>query len=135
MSEPLSYPLSENHPDRLRTPSGLRYQDLTLEALLEGRAGMEELRVTAEALRMQAEIARAAGRRQLAENLERAAELTQVPDEEILEIYEALRPGRATRDQLEQLAARLERDYGALRTAALIREAAEAAPASRANPD
>ena len=135
MSELLSYPLSENHPDRLRTPSGLRYEDLTLEALTEGRAGMEDLRVTAEALRMQAEIARAAGRRQLAENLERAAELTQVPEEEILENYEALRPGRATRDQLEQLAARLERDYGALRTAALIREAAEAAPASRANPD
>ena len=114
---------------------GLRYEDLTLEALTEGRAGMEDLRVTAEALRMQAEIARAAGRRQLAENLERAAELTQVPEEEILEIYEALRPGRATRDQLEQLAARLERDYGALRTAALIREAAEATPETRADPD
>jgi len=103
MSELLSYPLSENHPDRLRTPSGLRYEDLTLEALTEGRAGMEDLRVTAAALRMQAGIARA--------------------------------PGRATRDQLEQLAARLERDYGALRTAALIREAAEATPETRADPD
>lgn len=135
MSERLCYPLSENHADRLRTPSGLRYQELTPEALMEGRAGMEDLRVTAEALRMQAEIARAAGRRQLAENLERAAELTQVPEQEILEIYEALRPGRATRDQLEQLAARLERDYGAWRTAALIREAAEATPGPRQGSD
>ncbi|MGB9606191.1 MAG: diol dehydratase small subunit, partial [Bryobacteraceae bacterium] len=76
----------------------------------------------------QAEIARTAGRRQLAENLERAAELTRVPEEEILRIYEALRPGRATRGELEALAAALERDYQAHRTAELIREAAEAAP-------
>ncbi len=134
MSEMLSYPLAEKHPERLRTPSGLGFEELTLEALLEGRAGMDDLRVTEEALRMQAAIARAAGRRQLAENLERAAELTRVPEREILRIYEALRPGRATRHSLEELAAMLEREYQAFRTAALVREAAEIAPVSREEP-
>lgn len=130
MSEILSYPLAEHHPERLRTPSGMAFEDLTVEALLEGRASMEDLRVTAEALRMQAAIARSAGRRPLAENLERAAELARVPEQEILRIYEALRPGRSTRAQLEELAAMLERDYQAIRTAALVREAAEAAEAA-----
>ncbi len=126
MSERPRYPLAEQQPERLRTPSGAPFEQINLEAVLEGRITMADLRVTAEALRLQAEIARAAGRPWLAENLERAAELTGMPDEQILAVYEALRPGRATGQQLESLAARLEREYQAFRTAALIREAAEA---------
>ena len=121
------YPLAEKIPERLKTPTGLAFTDITLEAVLEGRVGMEDLRVTSEALELQAQIAEAAGRPQLAENLRRAAELVQVPEERILEIYNALRPGRATRAGLLELAANLEARYGAARCAALIREAAEAA--------
>ena len=44
---------------------------------------------------MQAEIARAAGRPTLARNFERAAELVDVPQDVILQLYELLRPGRA----------------------------------------
>lgn len=126
MSERLAYPLAERQPHRLRTPSGRRFEEITLEAVLEGRIGMQDLRVTGEALLLQAEIARAAGRPQLARNLERAAELTRVPEQRILAVYQALRPGRATAEQLRELAASLERDYQAVATAALIREAAEA---------
>lgn len=124
MSPRPEYPLAEKQPERLRTPSGLTFHEITLEAALDGRLGMDDLRVTAEALQLQAEIARHAGRRQLAENLERAAELTRVPEQRILEIYQALRPGRSTRAELENLAGELEQQYGARRTAALIREAA-----------
>jgi len=124
MSEVPEYPLAEKQPQELKSPSGLPFSEITLEAVLQGRVGMNELRTSSEALMRQAEIARAAGRRQLAENLERAAELTRIPEEEILGIYEALRPGRASPAELEQLAVRLERDYQALRTAALVREAA-----------
>lgn len=124
MSQAPEYPLAEKQPERLRTPSGLAFREITLEAALNGRLSMDDLRVTAEALALQAEIARRAGRRQLAENLERAAELTRVPEERILEIYQALRPGRSTREQLEDLAAELEQRYKAVRTAALLREAA-----------
>lgn len=101
------------------------------DALVEGRPSLDDLRVDGEALRKPAAIARAAGRRQPAENLERAAELTWAPEQEILRIYEALRPGRATRTELEELAARLERDYRAFRTAAPVREAAGIAPETR----
>jgi len=46
-----------------------------------------------------------------------------VPDEELLEIYTALRPGRSTRGELEGCARRLD-ELGATRTAAFVREAA-----------
>ncbi len=73
----------------------------------------------------QAEVARAAGRSRLAENLERAAELASVPDETILEIYSALRPNRSSAAELEEWAARLEAEWDAPETAAFVREAAE----------
>jgi propanediol dehydratase small subunit len=118
------YPLSEKRPESLRTPSGLRFSDVTMEAVLQEKIGMEDLRVTSEALEMQAQVADAAARPQLAENLRRAAELVAVPEETILEIYRALRPGRADRQALYALAADLEARYGAKRCAALVREAA-----------
>jgi propanediol dehydratase small subunit len=48
-----------------------------------------------------------------------------VPDELLLAVYTALRPRRATAEELEGWAARLE-EHGANRTAAFVREAAEA---------
>ena len=50
----------------------------------------------------------AGGFRQLAANLRRAAELTAVPNAELLRMYEMLRPGRSTYAELQELAARLE---------------------------
>jgi len=119
-----SYPLSEKHQDRLKTPSGIAFSEITLQAVLDGRIRMEDLRVTAEALEMQAQIAKAAGREQLAENLRRAAELVNLPDDEIIAIYSALRPGRAEKAELNRLAEMLEQRYHAYHCAALIREAA-----------
>jgi propanediol dehydratase small subunit len=74
---------------------------------------------------LQADVARAAGRAQLAENLERAAELAGIPDDELLEIYTALRPRRSTAAELATWAERLE-TWDAPRTAAFVREAAAA---------
>lgn len=123
------YPLAEKVPERLKTPTGLPFRGITLEAVLEGALTMEDLRVTSEALELQAQIAAAAGRPQLAENLRRAAELVNVPAERILEIYSALRPGRVSKAELLSLAADVERRYQAARCAVLIREAAEAVAA------
>ena len=117
------YPLGTQRPDLVRTPSGLGLDELTLDALRSGRLDASEMRATAETLELQAQVARAAGRAQLAANLERAAELTGVPDELILEVYTALRPHRSTADELEGWADRLERDFRATMTAAFIREA------------
>lgn len=120
------YPLSEKHPELLQSPSGIPYRDITLDGVLTGAVREQDLRVTSEALELQAQIADSAGRRQLAENLRRAAELVNVPEREILRIYNALRPGRETRLELDRLADEMESRYGATRCAALIREAAGA---------
>jgi propanediol dehydratase small subunit len=114
------YPLGTRRPDLVRTPGGTPLSELRLDAdAVDG----DELRATPETLRLQAEVARAAGRTQLADNLLRAAELATVPAETILEIYTALRPHRSTAADLETWAARLE-SWDAPRTASFVREAA-----------
>ena len=118
------YPLAEKMPERLKTPSGLAFDNVTLEAVLAGKVKMEDLRVTSDALEMQAQVADAAGRVQLGENLRRAAELVNISEDRILEIYQALRPGRGNRQMLLALADDLEKSYQAMRCAALVREAA-----------
>jgi propanediol dehydratase small subunit len=117
------YPLGTQRPDLVRTPGGLGLDELTLDALRSGRLDASEMRATGETLELQAQVALAAGRAQLAANLRRAAELTGVPDEVILEVYTALRPHRSTADELESWADRLERDFRAVATAAFVREA------------
>ena len=117
------YPLGSQRPDLVRTPGGLGLEELTLDALRSGRLDASEMRATAETLELQAQVALAAGRVQLAANLERAAELTGVADEVILEVYTALRPHRSTADELESWAERLEREFQATMTAAYVREA------------
>lgn len=118
------YPLSEKSSQDLRTPSGRAFDSITMDAVLDGRIAMDDLRVTPEALRRQAAIALEAGRPQLAENLLRAAELATVPESFILTVYEALRPGRTTHERLLEVATQLEQDYQAPLCAALVREAA-----------
>ena len=114
------YPLGAKRPDLVRTPGGIALDELELQG-----EGVEtaELRATPETLRLQAEVARAAGRIQLADNLLRAAELAVLPDETILEIYTALRPRRSSADELTAWAAKLD-GSGAPVTAAFVREAA-----------
>jgi propanediol dehydratase small subunit len=119
------YPLGARRPDLVETPSGLPLADVTLAAARGGVLVADDIRATPATLRRQADVARTSGRAQLADNLERAAELVAVPDEELLEIYTALRPGRSTAAQLEEHAARLD-ELGAARTAAFVREAADA---------
>jgi propanediol dehydratase small subunit len=119
------YPVGARRPDLVSTPGGVALDDVTLDAIRAGELGADEMRATPATLRLQAEVAHAAGRTQLAESLERAAELALVPDDLLLEIYTALRPGRATADELEAWASRLE-GFGAVETAAFVREAAAA---------
>ena len=96
---------------------------MTLDAAVSGDFS-PDLRVHPETLRHQAKVAEAHGNPQLGENLRRAAELTALPDDEVLAIYEGLRPGRSTAAGLEGVAARLEAAQAPL-CAALVREAAE----------
>ena len=119
------FPLATHRSELIRTPTGKRLEELTLDAVLNGEVTAEDLRITPRTLRLQAEIADAVRRSQLAENMRRAAELTAVPDERILEIYNALRPRASTKQQLLEIADELEGSYSASANAAFVREAAE----------
>ena len=119
------YPLGAKRPDLVSTPTGRSLDEVTMEALRDGAIAGADIRATSDTLRLQAEVARAAGREPLAQNLERAAELASVPDDLLLAIYTALRPRRATARQLEEWAVELER-HDAVETARFVREAAVA---------
>jgi propanediol dehydratase small subunit len=108
----------------VRALSGREVGELTLEAVRGGELSVADLRIHPETLERQAAVATVHANPQLAENLRRAAELTRLPDEEVLAIYDALRPGRSTPEQLTGLAADLA-ERGLPRCAALLAEAAE----------
>ena len=111
--------------DNVRTFTGRSLQELSIEKVLSGELSAEDFRISAATLRQQAAAAESGGYRQLAENLRRAAELSGISNEEVLEIYNQLRPGRSNYKALNALAERLEKEYEATLTAEMVREAAE----------
>ena len=119
-----NYPLYTNHADTLVAASGRPLTEGTVDAATLGDISLADMQITQQSLRAQAEIARNAGYTQLAQNLERAAELTVVPRDEIITMYHVLRPGRSDFEQLMALAARLEQQYQAVICAQFVREAA-----------
>lgn len=119
------YPMAEKRPELLKSPSGKTLSDITLENVVSGAIKSEDVRISPETLRMQAEIADGIGRNQFADNLRRAAELTAIPDARILQIYNALRPYRSTKAELIAIADEMESKYNAKINAAFVREAAD----------
>ena len=109
---------------QIRGLSGRPVGELTLEAVRRAEIGLPDLRIHPDSLEAQAVVAERHGNPQLAANLRRAAELTVLGDDEVLAIYDALRPGRSTPAQLTELAASLA-GRGLPRCAALVTEAAE----------
>lgn len=103
--------------------SGRPVSEITLDAVRRGEVTLPDLRIHPDTLERQAVAAERHGNPQLAENLRRAAELTRLPDEEVLAVYEALRPGRSSAAALTALAGSLA-ERGLPRCAALVAEAA-----------
>jgi propanediol dehydratase small subunit len=95
----------------------------TVQAAVDGRLGLSDLRMEPATLAHQALVAEEGGNPQLAENLLRAAELAVMGGEEVMSLYEALRPHRSTGPELEALRTSLEA-RGATRCAELVRQAA-----------
>lgn len=124
MTDDIHYPLADN-PDDVETPGGTKLSEITLEKIVDGDIDGSELVIAPETLEKQARIAEDAGRPQLARNFRRAAELTAVPDDRILEIYNALRPSGAEKEELLAIADELEAEYDAEINAAHVREAVE----------
>jgi propanediol dehydratase small subunit len=108
----------------IRALSGKPVDSLTTAAVRAGEVETADLRIHPDTLERQAVVAEQHGNPQLADNLRRAAELTRLPDEEVLAVYEALRPGRSSAAELTALAGSLA-GRGLPRCAALVSEAAE----------
>ncbi len=98
---------------------------LTVQAAVDGKLELADLRMDPATLAHQAAVAEEHGNPQLADNFLRAAELAVLDGEEVMSLYEALRPHRSTAEELERLRASLE-DRGAARCAELVRQAADA---------
>jgi propanediol dehydratase small subunit len=80
LSPDQDYPIGQKHPEWVKTRRGHTLQDITLRGVAEGFFRSEDLRITAETLELQAKIAESVGRRAMAQNLRRAAELVGIPD-------------------------------------------------------
>jgi propanediol dehydratase small subunit len=107
-----------------RAFSGHDSDALTLDRLALDELGADDVRIHPDTLERQAVVAERHANPQLAANFRRAAELALMPESEVLALYENLRPHRATADELEVLATRLDGVPAPL-CAALVREAAE----------
>jgi propanediol dehydratase small subunit len=109
--------------DPLLARSGRPADALSVAAVRAGALEIDDLRIHPDALCRQAEVAEALGNPQLGENFRRAAEMTQLDDEEVLALYEALRPHRSAPGQLIELAGSLA-ERGLPLCARLFEEAA-----------
>jgi len=118
------YPLADKAPELIKTVTGVKFNDITYEKVISGEITGDDLRISPEVLEMQAQISESAGNAAFATNLRRAKELIPVPDERLIEIYNALRPYRSTKKELLDIADELESKYGAKVCAAFVRESA-----------
>ena len=79
-----TYPLGQTASNQIMASSGRKLSQITLDAVNNHTLTSEDLQVQAQTLQAQAQVAKASGYPQLAENLIRAAELTAVPNDELL---------------------------------------------------
>lgn len=119
------YPIYEKHPDLIKTQTGKKIDEITMDNILAGEITEDDCKIAPDTLEYQAQIQESFGNPQVAANFRRAAEMTRIPDERILEIYNCLRPNVSTKEELLSIAEELEKEYDAKVNAALVAEAAE----------
>jgi propanediol dehydratase small subunit len=120
------FPIAETRPSKVKGKRGMALSELTIDAVLEGKVNLDDLQITPEALLQQAEIAKSVGRKTLSGNFERAAEMNKLPNSEVIEIYELLRPGRTeSKSTLLHAAKKIRDKYQAEELAKFIEEAGE----------
>ena len=104
--------------------SGKNADAITVDDVRNGEVTLDDVRIHPDTLEHQAKVAIENGNPQLAANFRRAAELTGFSDEEVLQLYEALRPGRSSAQELNAIADDLKA-RGAQRNAQLFAQAAD----------
>lgn len=117
------YPLYEKHYEDIRTATGKGLKDFTLDAILNGEIQPEDCRISAETLERHAQLEESVGNFQIAAELRRSAEMTRIPDNRIMEIYNALRPRMSNKETLKEIIEELKTNYNAPQCAAFIEDA------------
>ena len=120
-----NYPLGKNEADTITSRTGKILSQITLEEVIRGNVNADYIKISSEMLKRQGQVAAEADNPQMQANFERAAELVNVPDDVILNMYNMLRPNRSTKRQLLVLAQELLETYKAPHCAKLVLEAAE----------
>lgn len=121
----MQYPFGENEKDFVKSKTGKKLTDITLDEVIKNHVSADDIKISKEMLKAQGQVARESNNAPMEKNFERAAELVDVPDDVILKMYDKLRPNRATKLELVQLAQELLESYGAANCAKLVMEAAE----------
>ena len=112
------YPIAKKHPEWIDLGQGRDLSYITMDNV------MDDLKISPSILKAQGQIAKAGGRDQIELNFSRAAEMTKVSDKRLLEMYNALRPYRSSKQELLDIASELD-GLGAPICANFVREAAE----------
>lgn len=120
-----NYPLGKNEADTITSRTGKKLSQITLDEVKRGNVTADDIKISAEMLKRQGEVAKEADNPQMQANFERAAELVNVPDDVILSMYNMLRPNRSSKRQLVMLAQELLEKYRAPHCAKLVLGAAE----------
>lgn len=116
------YPLSQSDLE-IKSKSGKRLEEITIDEVINGNVTGEDIKISKETLLLQGKIAEQSGREQLGKNLKRASELVSIPDDELLKIYNMLRPYRSTELELLKKANELKEKYNAMKCSELIMDA------------
>ena len=120
-----SYPLGQSEADTITSRTGKKLSQITLDEVKKGNVTADDIKISAETLKKQGQVAKENGNDPMEKNFERAAELVDVPDDVILKMYDKLRPNRSTKLELVMMAKELVEKYNAKNCARLVMEAAE----------
>lgn len=118
------YPIAQRHPEWIDIGQGRDLSFITMENVMAGKITMDDLKIKPDILKAQGKIAKDGGRDQIELNFSRAAEMTKVSDKRLLEMYNALRPYRSSKQELLDIAAELDQT-GCPICADFVREAAD----------
>ncbi|SCP96528.1 diol dehydratase small subunit [Anaerobium acetethylicum] len=121
----MRYPLGEYEKDSIRSKTGKKLSQITLDEIKRGNVTADDIKISKEMLHKQGQVAKEADNPELAGNFERASEMVDIPDEVILDMYNRLRPNRSTKLELVTMAKELIDNYQAVNCAKLVMEAAE----------
>lgn len=116
------YPLGKKHFNSIKTKTNKLLSDITINNVSNNLIDNKDLSISSKTLLMQSEIAASDNKIELSKNLKRAAEMVSIPDEKLIEIYDILRPNRASEEEILKIASELETQYNAIDTANLLKQ-------------